>query len=162
MLFSVSLILLLTCWLWFFLATKRDRMWDGKWCVGQRQYRREKVRWSENWTYLETSQQQIPHSAIVRLLKKTNQSWAQLLINKSYWSPQGQNTKYMHFQQSCNVHGIDCLKIFIILTVIASLAILLCVGFVFTSYDDEYEVNQLKQFESAPNAFRIWGNLKEF
>ncbi|CAI2356912.1 unnamed protein product [Caenorhabditis sp. 36 PRJEB53466] len=58
--------------------------------------------------------------------------------------------------QSCNVHGIECLKIFILLTFIASLAILLCVGFVFTSYDDEYEnLQQGRELEEPPKHGRI-------
>uniref|UniRef100_A0A8R1DLG3 SSD domain-containing protein n=6 Tax=Caenorhabditis japonica TaxID=281687 RepID=A0A8R1DLG3_CAEJA len=58
--------------------------------------------------------------------------------------------------QSCNVHGIECLKIFIILTFIASLAIILCVGCVFTSYDDQYEnLRQTQAGEETPKRGRI-------
>ncbi|KAF1747801.1 hypothetical protein GCK72_024267 [Caenorhabditis remanei] len=58
--------------------------------------------------------------------------------------------------QSCNVHGIACLNIFVMLAFIGSLAVLLCVGFVFTSYDEEYtNVRQNQNGEESPKRNRI-------
>ncbi|ULT82116.1 hypothetical protein L3Y34_011827 [Caenorhabditis briggsae] len=58
--------------------------------------------------------------------------------------------------QSCNVHGIACLNIFVMLAFIGSLAVLLCVGFVFTSYDEEYtNLRQNQAGQESPKRNRI-------
>ncbi|CCD83387.1 NPC intracellular cholesterol transporter 1 homolog 1 [Caenorhabditis elegans] len=58
--------------------------------------------------------------------------------------------------QTCNVHGIACLNIFVMLAFIGSLAVLLCVGFVFTSYDEDYtNLRQTQSGEESPKRNRI-------
>lgn len=57
---------------------------------------------------------------------------------------------------TCNVHGIACLNIFVMLAFIGSLAVLLCVGFVFTSYEEDYtNLRQTQTGEESPKRNRI-------